>query len=418
MDTIGLNSTSIKSILSKSNFLYLCFIVLCAFSFVHNAVKTRIESPFTDLAYFYFNASMERQGLDMFDSTDIKTTEKRIPIRRCFAEAVYPPAFFTALAPFTILPFSAFKTLWVLLGCLSLLFVLVYLLKLEKVSDPLVITALCYITAYYQPFKEALALGQTDWIVLLLAALAWDRIKKDRPGLAGLCIAAMSVAKLHFIVLVPALLLLRQWKVFGYAALCSLLIHLAGLPFLGFGHYINWFHAFFAYGSSDFINSAQANIGFNGMFHRLMPGRPEAAYSVYLAFIALLGLPILVRLLRNGKGRPDWDFLVCLPMVLVIAPLTELQHLTILLLPVILCTTNLSRLTGTARMCYFLGLVLVASRYSWNRFAESHSLLLTPLLSLPVLGAYLCALAVLLLRNTYSFSRPPAMTADPARQSE
>ena len=389
-----------RTLLSKDLFLYTCVVLFSSFLFFHSVIKYRVESPFIDNAYFYFYSSMARQGLDLFDPASVQKAEERIPIRRAGGLPVYSPTVFMVIAPLTVFSFPVFTTLWLILACGAIFAFIIFVLRRERFVSPLHVAMCFFITLLCQPLHEALFSGQTEWLLVLFSAFAWYAIVKGNHLTAGLWVGAMATLKLHYIALVPALLLMRQWKAFGYAAFFSIVFSSCAIPFFGLHHYADWGRGFFTYGNLEYTNTFLGNIGFNGMTHRFLKGHPQAASLMFLCIIAMLGLPVAFRFLKKPCARPDIDFLICLSMIPLISPLTEIHHFSILLLPLLICANRIGHASQTGRICYVIGLLLIISRYSWNRFADNGHLFFTALLSMQAVGAYFIVLSLLSLRKT------------------
>ena len=78
--------------------------------------------------------------------------------------------------------------------------------------------------------------------------------------------------------------------------------------------------------------------------------------------------------------------LVGITMIPILSPHTEPHHLVIIILPLLFAGMNISKTSGNAKVLFIASTVLIASRYSWNRFATAGGGLFMPLLSLKVIG--------------------------------
>jgi len=82
-------------------------------------------------------------------------------------------------------------------------------------------------------------------------------------------------------------------------------------------------------------------------------------------------------------------------LVPLLSPHTEEHHLVVTLLPLVVATLRIHEAGTGTRVLYVAALVLIASRYSWNRFATEPPTVWSALSSMKVAGVLLLLIALL-----------------------
>jgi len=144
----------------------------------------------------------------------------------------YSPGVLLLLAPFTLVPVAAGRTIWFLLVVLSGAWVARRLVR--GLPSPLAGTAvLVGFLGVSRPFLDEFFYGQADWLVLslLVAALAAEDRRRDL--LAGVLAALAGGLKLAPFLLAVDFALRRRWRALGGVALGVLA--LVAAPLLTYG---------------------------------------------------------------------------------------------------------------------------------------------------------------------------------------
>lgn len=138
---------------------------------------------------------------------------------------VYPPIFLLYCLPFGLLPFAAAYFAWIgLTGALCIAALAAYR------AAPWWVVALLVILA--PGAVQNVANGQNAFLtaaIFAMAGLALDR----RPGMAGSVFAALCYKPQFGLVVVPALLAARRWRVLAIGALAAAALVLATIAVLG-----------------------------------------------------------------------------------------------------------------------------------------------------------------------------------------
>ena len=144
----------------------------------------------------------------------------------------YSPGVLLLLAPFTLVPVAAGRTIWFLLVVLSGAWVARRLVR--GLPSPLAGTAvLVGFLGVSRPFLDEFFYGQADWLVLalLVAALAAEDRRRDL--LAGVLVALAGGLKLAPFLLAGDFALRRRWRALGGVAVGVLALLAA--PVLSYG---------------------------------------------------------------------------------------------------------------------------------------------------------------------------------------
>lgn len=372
---------------SHTDVLCMGLVALAAFRLLHQAAKLVVESEFIDLAYHYFHATMIRRGLDPFDPAHVAAARLADPLRYAGGEAVYSPSYFVLFQPLTWLPFRWVAILWLAVSLAIVVAVVATVVRrAERPASWFTVAFAALVVAWYQPLYEDLFLGQNNTLLLGAAAAAWYAVGRDRPWLAGAAVGVMAFVKIPFGALIPLLVLFGLWRVAVAAAVVWTALFVAGLPQLGVDHYVQYVAALARH--TGVVAADFHNLSLNGLWHRLLGG--GLARAVYL--VTSLGLVAgTVWWTRRATFEPSAPTRVVVAVTLIplLSPHTEEHHLVVTLLPLLVAALRIRDADAVGRALYVVALVLVASRYSWNRFAADHAAVWTALLSAKVFGVLL-----------------------------
>lgn len=378
-----------------NNILYVIIIALFIIRIIHQSVKFILESQFIDLGYHYFYSTMARLGFDLFDLEVIEQAKLLNPMRFAGGQAVYSPSYFVLFQPLTYIPFQVLSILWLILSLVMVVLTVIILLRNEKCDGSwLQITFIIVLVTIFQPLYEDLVLGQNNCILLILSVGAWYGFKQRQPWITGFSLAAMAFIKIQFGLLFLFVLLLGEVKVFLISSSWWFLLFIAGLPQLGINHYFKYFVSLKNHTAS--VASDLHNLSFNALWHRLLGNEINQATILYL--ITSLVIFIIIYLWSYQHRRvysTEIPILVGLTMIPVLSPHTEEHHLVITLLPLLYVGIKTGEIPKRVKLLYLISVVLIASRYSWSRFAIAGGTWFMPLLSLKVVGALLLLIVLI-----------------------
>lgn len=197
----------------------------------------------TDFAVFYA-AGYSTRSIDGTSPADMFTNKKRFrntikhfrPLELGGTKFLYLPPAALFFVPLTVLPYALALPAWTL--GISLVFILAYYASIRVLIDDKDIfaprySALLIVFAFSTSALRLLQTGQVNSIVWLLLMLFFLGMQRDRAWLAGISLSTVIVLKVFPVILVPLLIIKRQWKALGVAAASGLLFLLAGVAVIG-----------------------------------------------------------------------------------------------------------------------------------------------------------------------------------------
>ena len=378
-------------------------VVFSLFRYVHDLAKLLLEAPFIDFAHYYTYATVVRRGLDPFDPQAVASVDDLLRIRRAGAAANYPPLFYLLMQPWTLLPFRPAAVTWLLASQALLVAALGFCRRSFASASPVRVVAALFVVLNYQPLIENLALGQANLLLLFLVTLAWWGLRDGHAWIPAGAVAITPFVKVQYGLLLPLLFWMGERRA---AARALLLIGLgvgAGLLILGPAHHQNYLH--YLLSPPEYLSKWTANLSPLATLHRLFGasgGGHLLAAALTLALDAVL-LVVFARAIPRptpaGSPTMDWAWGLGLTAIPLLSPLTEEHHLVVLLLPLtlLLLAEHETSLPRIDQALLLGGILLLASRYSFERFPAFHQGPLTLLATGKILGV--AALAWTLVRR-------------------
>lgn len=387
--------TAERSARSGTHAFLLLLVVIVLFSLVrylHDLAKFLIESPFVDFAYYYTYATVVSLGMNPFDPQAVAQVVESLKIRRAGGSAAYPPLFYVLMRPWVLLPFHWSAVAWVLTNQVLFLATLGLCFRRFASAGPVQIAAALFVVLNYQPLLEDIALGQSNVLLLFLAALAWWGLREERPWTAAAAVGLMFHVKVQFGLLLPLL----WWM--GYPLVCARALLIAGagvgvgLLFLGPEQYLTYVHYIFTL--PDHAPAWTRNFSPRATFHRLLgslSGGPVLADCLVLALDAALLLVFaraIPRSIPPGSTGPDWSWGLGLVAVVLLSPFTEEHHFVVLLFPftLLLLCDAFATMPLKEQAVSVGSILLLGSRYSLEQFSAVHQGVLSLLATGKLLG--------------------------------
>lgn len=272
-------------------------------------------------------------------------TANGLPVTEKF---IYPPFFAVLMKPFAYLPlqhaFVAWREINTLFIVLSIVLVVLHFRAAPRLA--VLVMAVAGALATF-PVVEATFLGQVGGLILLLwtlGALATDR---KWPVVGALCFALATMVKVTPVLVVPLLLLRRQWKwLFAYTGWMVLFLGI-GIWQVSWENHVTYVTQMLPSMSSGFPNARNRSlftvvqsVYFGDAFHDLEqpPISIPPALTVSTKAVALglyLGL-LLYFYKRNRTASRVGDELCALAILsLLISPVTWRHHYVLMLLPLL-----------------------------------------------------------------------------------
>ena len=364
----------------------------------HALVKSAVESPFIDFAYYYVFASGAARGLDPWDPAAVAGLDRLLGLRRAVgAGSNYPPLFHLLMQPWTWLGFRAAALAWLALaqGCLA--GALALWLRRRTGAWWAAVAAALFVVLTWQPLVESLILGQTNVVLLLLVTLAWWGVATDRPWTAAAALALAAHVKLPYAALIVVLGWTGHTRVALRAALLWALGAAAGILAFGLAqqaHYLAYLASL-----SASLAGWPINVSPWATLRRMFPEALADGLALAVDLVIVLAFARIVpRRVAGGCRAFDWAWGLGLCATLLLSPMLEEHYVVVLLLPVALLVLHAvdEPVRAGDRALLLAGLLLLGTPYSLMRFASFQSGPLALLASGKMLG--IAALAWLLAR--------------------
>jgi hypothetical protein len=189
-----------------------------------------------DFAHFYTigRVALERKTDILYDSSALRMVQASLVPQ--VGDALYPPLYppQTALlfAPLSMLSFTTASALWAILSAalyVAVVFTTWQRLKRE-IPDGVFV---CAAALAFPPFWYLILFRQNSIIVLAAFWAGWLALEVGRPFVAGVAFGCLALKPQFAIVLVPLLLVRREWRLVQGIALSVAVQVLAVVAFLG-----------------------------------------------------------------------------------------------------------------------------------------------------------------------------------------
>lgn len=345
-------------------------LALAAFRYLHELAKLLVEAPFIDFGAFYAFTTALWQGVNPFDAAEMMRVDAVLGIRRAGASPTFTPAGYLVFLPMQALPYLVSRMLWLLVSQLSLAAAVVMLARRFQPGRLACLAGLVVVFGY-QPIFEDFALGNLNSFVLLLLTLGVLATVRGRLLAASVPLSLAANLKPQYALLIPFM----SWIGFPLTAALTLVFVvgecLLALAFLGWG-WVPGYLEFLTVGSRG-LHAWTMNLSPHAMLHRLVGSEGPAPVIDGIAIGASLTVIIAVMWatvrVDGEEGRlAAWaTAIAALPLV---SPLTEENHLVVLLIPMLFVIARLDRLPGRGDAALLVvATVLLASRYSVDSFS-------------------------------------------------
>lgn len=260
---------------------------------------------------------------------------------------VYSPAFAIVLIPFTWLPYPTALLVWDFCN-VAMLAGSIYLLLRSIGSRPSfpAMAVLTMVASYTAPVRGVLFWGQSDILILFLLSAALATRFDERWRLASVLLALACVVKPTLLAMVPFLLWKREFRLVAVWIGTFLVVLLA--PFVALGGQ-TWQDQLLIW---RFWTSVYVTFRFNfapmGVLARLLEpnayiqplaNAPQLATGLWLVEAAIVFALTLVMLAPRplARDRRSWlDMALIILAFLLISPLTEDNHMALLIAPTLL----------------------------------------------------------------------------------
>jgi glycosyl transferase family 87 len=375
--------------------------------YVHDMLRLFIIEPnFCDFAVFYFLSDLLSQGINFMD-VGPKTFQYLKEISGiphiCYDAprvALYSPAFYVMVMPLTILDFNTANIIWFFINNMALLASILLLMKILAVKINYInLSVASFIVFFYQPLFENNALGQSNILILFMLVCALRTIMTSRWMLSGLFTACAVLVKPQygFIILLFGIKKLYKpllFTIFFYIAMNVLSVFVVGWQF-----FCNFFYPGLIEAGSHALNAATW-----GKNYSIFSALSQFSWGQYGSIIKVLHCLLFVSaalfsvVTFGGKFKKDLfpiEFSWFLGLVIAFLPLLEEHYLIALYIPLLLNISRIEYFSKNWQKIFVLGYLLLALRYSVERFEFFHFGLWTVLSFGKLLGLIFIMLTLL-----------------------
>jgi len=200
----------------------------------------------------------------------------------------YPPFIALACAPLAWLPYRVAFLIWLVLNisAFTVAFLCLRAIIPELRNYFLAAVAICFT---FYPFVKAILNGQNTSFTFMLIALTWLFVSKDRQFLAGIFLGLLFYKIQFAIPLIGLFLLSGRIKTASSALITGLLIFLAGLLFVGFQGYENWYDFLKWFPNADAVQNKHNAVSWIGFMDAIFgtDNKLSAAIGCLLCFTSI-----------------------------------------------------------------------------------------------------------------------------------
>ena len=258
---------------------------------------------------------------------------------------VYPPFYYAAVSPLSLIPLPAAALAWAAMMLLCL--VATQVLLSRSISGPARCLAWLWPCAvFFAPLVEDVNANQKATLLLLLFSSTYVLLRRGRPFAAGAVFGLLAFKPQLAILIGAAMLWKRQWRfVAGGAATAFGLL----LVSLAMGGEVCRDYLAFSARTADYLRTPGYDLSrahcWYGFFHLALGGASDGAIRIAAAIAVVATLGTVVWLMRGpvrpGSGRFAAQYSGLVLASVLVSPHLLTYDLTVLLLPAVLLGVEL-----------------------------------------------------------------------------
>lgn len=272
------------------------------------------------------------------------------------------PALAVALVPLTPLDRFTAYLLWTALNIAAYLLAVALALRELGLARARVNLPLSFALALTLPgVLYSLELGELGLLLALPVTGTWILLRRGRAVAAGLLLGALIALKPFLLLLVPLLLIRRDWRGLLSTGAGALGLSLAALAATGPGAFRDWLATMRIIG----WYAQNTNISLTGVLYRVVRPAADSPATLGLALtwgpVLLVGLAalLLLRAPVDGARGLDRGFAVLLVLAVLGSPLGWLYYLPLLVPAFVLLLDTHATLPRAARPLVLTGVALL-----------------------------------------------------------
>ncbi|MFM2225217.1 MAG: hypothetical protein RJA07_1419 [Bacteroidota bacterium] len=265
----------------------------------------------------------------------------------------YSPFAALIFIPFTYVSYFIAEIFFYLISSVAIFYVFNSTLNWIKKSNDLLSTKNIFYISLFSflvvavHLQRELHLGNVNMILLALLIFAWHKIECRNFMLAGFVLAFVILFKPHFVILLPLLLLRKEWKILSWLLIASVLFLAISFIYTGFGNglqlMIDWKNTMLLHNEATSGN--EQTIYFMAYHYLLRYFNIDSSIYVNAALIMLCGIFIFAFVLFHFKNEKQnqqttfrnyfFEYFLLIGLVPCVT-VTDTEHF-LYSVPVILC---------------------------------------------------------------------------------
>lgn len=290
----------------------------------------------------------------------------------CLGPNLNPPIFIAFIQPLTRMPYRQAWWTWAAASCVATLWSAwllsdAFSIRTDRHWQRRIWASLAFFAFY--PSVANFTLGQVGTLLLPLLILSWRYGSQQKPGKSGLWLGTLIALKPFFIVLLPVLALVRQWRATSMAAATAVSLTALGWLLYGTQEQLNYM----AVANNVTWLGTNWNGSWFGLFDRFFISLPASEWprslplsrtiAAVCATATFAACAWAIRQLAHIKPALTWDAVTAigLPMTLLITPLGWSYYLPCMLLCLMLAWKHIpsdSRHRNVLRMLIGLSICM------------------------------------------------------------
>lgn len=265
---------------------------------------------------------------------------------------LYPPFFAGLISPLTHFSFENAAKIWY---ALTFLFVFLAVFLTVKIFDEDYLTAtvtagaVTFLAEFIFPFQDLLWAGNVGALILFLYAAGIYFQRKNRPNLSTFFIVVAVFIKLTPIIIVPLMIVRRQWKWLGAFAGWSVLLFALSVWQLGWQNQLEFFTKIMPSMSAGIAERNNRSLLSIAQFVELKKvstiddiksgtaNSPESLGTIFKVFAALALLGLLYYLWRTDRSSANLtaEMYLLILLSLVVSPISWRHGYILALVPLV-----------------------------------------------------------------------------------
>jgi len=359
------------------------FIILAALfsllTYFHDVIKEANESPFDDFAHYWINASLLKEGYNVWSwNKEIDQRNKEIAKElnvNFTCSPIHSLGFFVLVLPFTIFPFH-----WTVLGFLFLeqififfsIWVILKTCKNDFSLEDLMIVL--FLVLSFWPIREQIHQLQPNFLILLFISIALLSMKKGHMIWAGIFLSLAIQIREYFFLIALFFLWKKNWRILFGIILGIMALKIIAIFIFGGGKelsYWKYIYSFFGISTHRSIANESLSAGIYRVGNNLFGTK-----ICFIFWLLCIGFLIGNAIFTTRKKGVDllMGFCLFLCLAFLVSPWVHEHHYLAMYPAIIFIWFKLGAKNKIYDYALFiLAYLLLGLKYSFVRFPMFHS---------------------------------------------